>query len=174
MQSSLIEEASAAIYAAEAEAQQGHQELLNLKHEHQKEVDSAVSRAVGQYKAQLISARQPAEHKLESQKLQKKIHSLEVSLANKKTVNLPSVGVFQAWSGTALREEVFNLIPGMVNQHCSADQYNSQDQAFSFQKQVRFKQGSSPDLSSNSSAGPAPPQSSTPLHLSHPANHTFD
>ena len=86
MQSSLIEEASAAIYAAEAEAQQGHQELLNLKHEHQKEVDSAVSRAVGQYKAQLISARQPAEHKhkLESQKLQKKIHSLEVSLANKK------------------------------------------------------------------------------------------
>ena len=80
----------------------------------------------------------------------------------------------QAPSGTALQEEVFNLIPGMVNQCRGAAQYNSQDQAFSFQKQVRFKQGSSPDLSSNASSGPAPQsQSSTPHQLPQP-NQTFD
>ena len=77
-------------------------------------------------------------------------------------------------SGTALWEEVFNLILGTVNQCWGAAQYNSQDQAFSFQKQVSFKQGSNPDLGSNPSAGPVPPQSSTPHRSSHPANHTFD
>ena len=62
----------------------------------------------------------------------------------------------------------------MVNQCWGAAQYNSQDQAFSFQKQVRFEQGSSPDLSSNTSSGPAPqPQSSTPHRLPQP-NQTFN
>ena len=61
-----------------------------------------------------------------------------------------------------------------VNQHWGATKYNSQDQAFSFQKQVRFEQGSSPDLSSNASAGPdSQPQSSTPHWLPQP-NQTFD
>ena len=146
-QSSLSEEHLAAIHAAEVEAQQCHQELLNLKNEHQKEVYSAVSRAAGQYKAQLSSAQgslqsQDLKHRLETQKLQENIHFLEVSLASQ-TSNLPSVGVSQTQSGTAF-QEVFNLIPGMVNQHWGTAQYNSQDQAFSFQKQVRFKQGSSP------------------------------
>ena len=45
-----------AIHAAESKAQLCHQELLNLKWEHQKEMDSAVGREVGQYKAQLTSA----------------------------------------------------------------------------------------------------------------------
>ena len=38
---------------------------------------------------------------------------------------------------------------------------------------MRFEQGSSPDLSTNTSAGPAQPQSSTPHCLSKP-NCTFD
>ena len=98
-----------------------------------------------------------------------------MSLASQGASNLPSVGISQqALSGTALREEVFNLIPGMVNQHWGAVQYNSQDKAFSFQKQARFKQGPSPDLSSNTSSGPAPqPQSSTPHQLPQP-NQTFN
>ena len=61
-------------------------------------------------------------------------------LASQGASNLPSVGVSQqVLSGTALQEEVFNLIPGMVNQCRGAAQYNSQDQAFSFQKQVKVQ-----------------------------------
>ena len=83
-QSCLMEEASEAIHAAETEAQQCHQELLCLRQEHQKEVDSAVGRVAEQYKVQLTSAQGSLqswdlEHKLEVQKLQEKIHALEVS-----------------------------------------------------------------------------------------------
>ena len=63
-----------AIQAAETEAQQHHQELLHLRHEHQKEVDSVMSRVAEQYKVQLTSAQgslqsQDLKHKLEIQKL---------------------------------------------------------------------------------------------------------
>ena len=99
-QSCLMEEASAAIHAAETEAQQHHQELLHLRQEHQKEVDSVVSRVAEQYKVQLTSAQGSLQswdlkHKLEVQKLQEKIHTLEVSLASQGASNLPSVGVSQ-------------------------------------------------------------------------------
>ena len=49
---------------------------------------------------------------------------------------------------SGLREEVFNILPGCtVNQHRGAIQYNLQDQAFSFHKQVRFEDNSSsPEL----------------------------
>ena len=74
VQSHLIQEASAAIDAAETEAENHHQELLHIRRDHQKEMDSAVSRMAEQYKVQLTSAQgslqsQNLEHKLEVQKL---------------------------------------------------------------------------------------------------------
>ena len=96
-----------------------------------------MSRVAEQYKVQLTSAQGSLQswdlkYKLEIQKLQEKIRTLEVSLASQGVTNLPSVGVSQqVQSGTALWEEFSNLIPVMVNQHQGAVQYNSQDQAFS-------------------------------------------
>ena len=101
-----------------------------------------VSRMTEQYKVHLTSAQgslqsRDLEHKLEIQRLQEKIHALEVLLTEQGAPSLPSVGMSQqAPSSSALQDEVFNVIPGMVNQHQGATQYNSQDQAFSFQKQV--------------------------------------
>ena len=101
-----------------------------------------VNKMVEQYKVQLTSAQGSLqswdlEHKLEVQKLQEQIHALEVSLAKHGASSLPSVGVSQQVPiNTALCNEVFNIIPGMVNQHQGAAQHSSQDQAFSFQKQV--------------------------------------
>ena len=141
-QSHLMQEASAAIYAAETEAEKHHQELLCIRQDHQKEMDSVVRKIAEQYKVQLTSIQGSLqswdlEHKLEVQKLQEKIHALEVSLARHGAPNLPSVRVSQQVpSNTALWDEVFNIIPGTVNQHQGAAQYSSQDQAFSFQKQV--------------------------------------
>ena len=46
-----------------------------------------------------------------------------------------------------LHQEVFNILPGTVNPRRGAAQYESQDQAFSFHKQVRFEDNnSSPEL----------------------------
>ena len=68
---------------------------------------------------------------------------LELSLAGQAT--LPSVVSSHSRSG--LCEEVFNILPGTVNSRRGATQYESQDQAFSFHKQVRFKDNnSSPKL----------------------------
>ena len=77
-----MEEASATIHAAETEAQQ-HQGLLHLKQEHKKEVDSVMGRVAEQYNVQLTSAQGSLQswdlkHKLEVQKPQEKIHTLEV------------------------------------------------------------------------------------------------
>ena len=139
-----------------------------------------MNRMTEQYKAQLTSVQsslqnQGLEHNLEVQKLQEKIQALEVSLAGQGASNLPSVGVSQQVpSGTALWDEVFNIILGTVNQCWGATQYNSQDQAFSFQKQVRFEQGSSPDLGSTTSPDPGlQPQSLMPHRLPQP-NQTFN
>ena len=98
-----------------------------------------------------------------------------MSLAGQGASNLPSVGVsHQVPSGTALWDEVLNIILGTVNQCWGAAQYNSQDQAFSFQKKGRFEQGSSPDLGSTTSLDPGlQPQSSMPHRLPQP-NQTFD
>ena len=68
---------------------------------------------------------------------------LELSLAGQ--ASLPSVGTSHTRSG--LCEEVFNILPGTVNQHRGAAQCQSQDQAFSFHRQVRFEDNtSSPEL----------------------------
>ena len=114
-QSCLMEEASAAIHAAETEVQQHHQDVLHLRHKNQKEVDSAVSRVAEHYKVQLTSAQGSLQswdlkHKLEIQKQQEKIHTLEVSLASQGASNLPSVGVsHQVQSGTVLQRRFLTL-----------------------------------------------------------------
>ena len=77
-----------------------------------------MSRMAEQYKVQLTSAQsslqnKDLEHKLEVQRLQEKIPALEVSLAKQGAPSLPLVGVSQqAPSNSALRDEVFNIIPG--------------------------------------------------------------
>ena len=109
----------------------------------QKEVDSVVSRMAEQYKVQLTSAQgslqsKDLEHRLEVQRLQETIHALQVSLTEQGAPSLPSVGVSQQVPcSSALWDEVFNIILGTVNQCRGAAQYNSQDQAFSFQKQIK-------------------------------------
>ena len=58
---------------------------------------------------------------------------------------LPSVP--SSHSRPGLHEEVFNILPGTVNPQRGAAQYESQDQAFSFHKQVWFEDNnSSPEL----------------------------
>ena len=68
---------------------------------------------------------------------------LELSLAGQAT--LPSVAASSSKAG--LCQEVFNILLGTVNQCRGAAQYESQDQTFSFHKQVRFEDNnSSPEL----------------------------
>ena len=96
-----------------------------------------------------------------------------MSLAEQGAPSLPSVGVSQQVPSSSVHwDEVFNIILGMVNQCWGAAQYSSQDQTFSFQKQVRFEPRSSPDLGSAPSPDPELwPQSSTP-HRVPPSNQT--
>ena len=87
-------------------------------------------------------------------------------------VNLPSVGVTKSHNGSGLRNEIFNFIPGTVKQQGMA-WYSSQDQTFSFHKQVRFEDGtSSPDL--NQATSGAIPKASIPHHGTTNLNHTID
>ena len=124
------------------------------------EIETAVSRVAEQYKVQLSTAQsslqtQDHEHQLVIQKLQSKIQSLEVLLASQ--VNLPSMGITHSHDGSGLHNEVFNFMPGTVNKQRGMAQYNSQDQAFSFHKQVRYEDGtSSPDLNHNATSGSIP------------------
>ena len=83
------------------------------------------------------------EHQQSIQKLQDQVRALELSLAGQ--VTLPSVAASS--SKTGLCQEVFDILPGTINQCRGAAQYESQDQAFSFHKQVRFEDNnSSPKL----------------------------
>ena len=51
--------------------------------------------------------------------------------------------------------EVFNILPGTVNQCRGVTQYHSQDQPFSFQKQVKFENNtSSPELKPKADQNP--------------------
>ena len=69
--------------------------------------------------------------------------SLELLLASQ--ASLPSME--STSSEAELCKEVFKTLPGTVNQCRGVAQYHSQDQPFSFQKQVRFKDNaSSPNL----------------------------
>ena len=94
------------------------------------------------------------------QKLQDQVCALELSLAGQAT--LPSIAASS--SKTGLHQEVFNILPGTVNQRRGAAQYESQDQAFSFQKQVRFEDNSSsPELGPVMNSGEGRPTLSLPV-----------
>ena len=66
------------------------------------------------------------------------------------------------------------FMPGRVNKQQGAAWYNSQDQSFSFHKQVRFEdRTSSPDFNHNPTPGPIP-KASTPYCVMSNLNCTFD
>ena len=123
------------------------------------------------------------------------MQSLELLLAGQAT--LPSVG--SSCSGLGLCEEAVNILPGTVNSQRGVAQYESQDQAFSFHKHVRFDNNNSspelrPDVSSRGGRSTQPisanaprlssiptlpnvPEfTSTPHHIASaiPSNKTFD
>ena len=103
---------------------------------------------MSQYQHQLSSTQsnqqwKDKEYQHSIQKLQDQVQSLELSLAGQAT--LPSVA--SSHSRPGFHEEVFNILSGTVNPRRGAAQYESQDQAFSFHKQVQFKDNnSSPEL----------------------------
>ena len=146
-QAQLVEEASEALRAAEAGSSLRHQEFV-MQQQWEADIQHAVDKAVSQYQLQLSSAKSSLQQKDQEyqhsiQKLQDQVQSLELLLAGQ--VTLPSVGTSHSRLG--LHEEVFNLLPGTVNSHGGAAQYDLRDQAFSFHKQVRFEDNnSSPKL----------------------------
>ena len=96
---------------------------------------------------------------------------------------LPSVAT--SGSQTELCREIFNILPGTVNTRRGAAQYKSQDQAFSFQKQVRFEDDhSSPELGPVMNSGEGRPTPTLPVipprlsdisrisHPPHPLHHS--
>ena len=80
-----------------------------------------------------------------------------------------------------LHKEVFDYIPGTVNTRWGAATYESQDQAFQFQKHVHFGDGPVvPDLKLDGGSGDplnsshTVPHSSTPYHDAKPMDKTID
>ena len=70
-------------------------------------------------------------------------------------------------------EEVFNILPGTVNATQGAAMYHSPDQAFSFHKQVRFRDRPNwPDLKLDADFGDQVPPSSHNLPHSSTPDHT--
>ena len=140
-QAQLVEEASEALRAAEAESSLRHQEFVTLQQQWEADIQHAIDKAMSQYQLQLSSVKSslqqegPGVSALHPEAAGAGAIQLELSLAGQAT--LPSVGTSHTRSG--LCEEVFNILPGTVNQCRGAAQYNSQDQAFSFHKQVRFE-----------------------------------
>ena len=168
-----------AIKAADAEAKQRHQALLDVQCNKQQEFNQAIEGAVQQYKVQLNTAQSKLqardwEHQLVIKQLQDKISMLEVTSASQ--ANLPSVATSNPQEMCSLHSQIFGYVPGTVNTKRGAAKYDSQDQAFSFShKQVRFQDGgSSPNLDIPPMVGQGP-QSSTLYHTSNAAlNRTFD
>ena len=189
-QAQLVQEASEALKAVEAEATARQQELATelttLRNQWEADIQQAVGQAMVQYRDQLSSAQatqqqRDREHQQSIQKLQEQVHALEFSLAGQAT--LPSVAASS--SQTGLRQEIFNILPGTVNTRRGAAQYESQDQAFSFQKQVRFEDdNSSPELGPVANSGEGRPTPTLPvipprlsdisgiLHPPHPPHHS--
>ena len=178
-QSKLLKEVSMAIKAADVEAKQRHQALLDVQCNKQQEFDQAIEGAVQQYKVQLNTAQsklqaRDQEHQLMIKQLQDKISMLEVTSPSQ--ANLPSVAMSNPQEMHGLHSQIFGYVPGTVNTKRGAAKYDSQDQAFSFShKQVRFQDGgSSPNLDIPPMVGQGP-QSSTLYHTSNAAlNRTFD
>ena len=173
------------------------QEFVALQSQRDADIQRAVAEAVTRYQDQLSSMQsnlqwKDKEHQQSIQKLQDQVRVLELSLAGQAT--LPSV--IPSSSRTSLCQEVFNILLGTVNSRRGAAQYKSQDQAFSFHKQVRFEDNNSspelrpdvksgegrstltlpviaPRLSDISNIPHAPRHASTPYHAI-PSNRTFN
>ena len=117
-QSKLLKEVSMAIKAADAEAKQRHQALLDVQHNKQQEFDQAIQGAVQQYKVQLNTAQNKLqardwEHQLAIKQLQDKISMLEVISASQ--ANLPSVATSNPQEVHGLHSQIFGYVPGTVN-----------------------------------------------------------
>ena len=146
----LMEEASGDLHAAESEASRRQQELLKLQKDHEANIQLAVGKVVFEYREQLAAGKHKQQskdrkHQQTVHRLQDQVHALELSLASHAT--LPSV---RPTKEEADLWEIFNYLPGTVNTRRGAAVYESQDQPFSFWKQVRFGDRSQrPDLKSN-------------------------
>ena len=115
-QACLMEEASEALYAAESEASKRQQELLRLQKDREADIQTAVGKAVFEYREQLTAAKQKQQskdhkHQQKVHRLQDQVRALEISLASQAT--LPSVR--HTKEEADLREEIFNYLPGTVN-----------------------------------------------------------
>ena len=181
-QSVLVKEASEALKASESSVAELQEELKALHQNRNKAIQVAVGRAVVDYEQKLskeqsrIQTQQSAIAELQGQ-----VQALQVSVGSQR--DLPSVGTTQ--DGVNLRDEVFNYIPGTINTNRGAAVYQSSEQAFSFQKHVRFRDRPNwPDLESDDvdSGAPMspppqlPPHSLTPFRGVNqaPLNQTFD
>ena len=147
--------AGTALKAAEEESSMCKQEIIALQNQRDADIQHAVDQAVSQYQDQLSSAQSNLqqrykEHQRSIQRLQDQVRALELSLAGQATLPL----VAASSSKTSLCQEVFNILLGTVNQRRGTAQYESQDQAFSFHKQVRFEDNeSSPELKPGMKSG---------------------
>ena len=93
-QAQLVEEASEALRAAEAESSVRHKEYVALQNQWEAEIEQAIGEAVSQYQHQLSSVQsslqwKDKEYQHSIQKLQDQVRVLELSLAGQAT--LPSV-----------------------------------------------------------------------------------
>ena len=168
-QAQLVQEASDVLKAAEAESAARQQELATelatLRNQWEADIQQAVGQAVVQYRDQLSSAQvtqqqRDREHQQSIHRLQEQVRALEVSLAGQAT--LPSAAA--SGSQTELCREIFNILPGTVNTCRGAVQYESQDQAFLFQKQVRFEDNNtSPELGPAVNLGEGRPTPTLPV-----------
>ena len=182
-QAVLMKEASEALQASESWVSTMQQELLALKHNHEADIQRAVSNMVSQYQQQLSSAQSHTHnHQSAIAQLWDQVHMLQLLLASQG--DFPSVDTSQGEAD--LRKEVFNFIPGTVNTNWSTAVYHSPDQPFPFHKQVWFRDRlNQPDLKSDTVGDQVPWQSSSsciPLYSSTPfcgssqvlLNRTFD
>ena len=175
----MVKEASEALKASESRVSAMQEELMTLQHNREADIQRAVGNVVSQYEHQLSSVQSHThDHQSAIERLQEQIQVLQVSVASQR--DLPSVGTSQR--EVDLREKVFKFIPGMVNTNRGTAVYNSPNQPFQFQKQVRFgDRPHQPDLELDAAGlGPRvsqmPPYTSTPFCRSSqaPLNRTFD
>ncbi len=188
-QAVLVQEASEALRTSESHTKELRKELDALKKDRDSDIQMAVGGAVLQFEQRLSEEQSRAqEQQTIIAELQGQIQALQESITSQRDLpSVPSEGVSQ--EGNNLREGVFNYVPGTVNTRRGAAVYESPDQAYSFQKHVRFGDRlTKPDLESDAAESginpnvPAtnstqmPVRSSTPYRgvSEGPMNRTFD
>ena len=117
-----------AIKAADVEAKQRHQALLDVQCNKQQEFDQAIEGAVQQYKVRLNTVQsklqaRDQEHQLAIKQLQDKISTLEVTSTSQ--VNLPSVATSNPQEKRGLHSQIFGYVLGTVNTKRGAAKYDS-------------------------------------------------